>query len=244
MVPKKRSSARPIVGERGPDADDPHVAQSDMGVRLINSLVGMFSSRTADSPAPASPPQPAVPQLARKETSAGRTDCQNDFIKNVEGIIATSQTLGTAQGHLSAQVLHWRVERTIGSGGHPTFSLLRQTKGNRWKKVLATSSTEDLLLRAKQAWVCRTYMSTHRPLRPARAPSSASTRLVSRRSLRRSPASSSPARRSRSVGASGEGSCVGHCTVGLGALDELLVRFGLHRHRGVPLKCIGTASQL
>lgn len=44
-----------------------HVAQSDMGVRLINSLVGMFSSRTADSPAPASTPQPAVPQLARKK---------------------------------------------------------------------------------------------------------------------------------------------------------------------------------
>ena len=211
-----------------------------MGVRLINSLIGMFSSRTADSPAPASPPQPAEPQLAREETSAGRTDCQNDFIKNVEGIIATSQTLGTAQGHLSAQVLHWRVERTIGSGGHPTFSLLRQTKGNRWKKVLATSSTEDLLLRPGSA--APTYMSTHRPLRPARAPSSASTRRVSRRSLRRSPASSSPARRSRSVGASGEGSCVGHCTVGLGALDELLVRFGLHR--GVPLKFIGTASQL
>jgi hypothetical protein len=140
-----------------------------MGVRLINSLIGMFSSRTADSPAPASPPQPAEPQLAREATSAGRTDCQNDFIKNVEGIIATSQTLGTAQGHLSAQVLHWRVERTIGSGGHPTFSLLRQTKGNRWKKVLATSSTEDLLLRAKQAWVCRTYIHVHSSSTTARS---------------------------------------------------------------------------
>jgi hypothetical protein len=64
---QKSDRPRGLSSASGAPMPTIHVAQSDMGVRLINSLVGMFSSRTADSPAPASTPQPAVPQLARKK---------------------------------------------------------------------------------------------------------------------------------------------------------------------------------